>query len=271
MNEGEGGMGTLSGRLNALGRGLHNRYSRTRTPRTIVALLCIMACVLPVNLAAAATSSPTGAAPDMVKVARDMTASSNCKLAINGVAKACPAGMIVGDFAVTRTAALAAGEPFVAPTGDRDADFAALKQLMHNVQEQARRQAQSKSGESMFTANGCGTGQVAYYSYDANNFPSPTNITVEVHYDVTYENGVCNRVSVGWSKTDFGNNTTSNVYFDYSAFYQTGYNPGCPVNLPHYANYPSPMYGHTGDSFDDGVENGCNWWDARTSSSIPLY
>lgn len=245
------------------------RSSRTRPLNMFVVLMCVFSFGLWGNSAAASDDKDADRQP--VKVARDITKKANCKLQVNGADVPCPAGMVVGDFVVTKKEAIAAGEEYVAPTGDAAADDAALDKIMKDAGSKAR-EKEKAAGTSPVRVSACGGNQRADFSYDAIHFPHPyPAIKVVVYYDVTWYNGVCNSVGVNSSETDWARWTGVNAWLDYTAFHGRAYYPGCPTNIPHTSNYPTPMYGVTGDRFYHSVENGCNFWDAHTSSSIPLH
>lgn len=252
--------------------GTMRTYSTTngrRLGQTTVALLCLLVVSFSLNVTTASAAEDSGNR-QLVKVARDITQQARCVLKYNGTEAQCPAGTVVADFAVTKAEAIAAGEDYVAPSGNLAADIGSLNRLMKNVGMRARQQERT-TGKSPLVVTGCGYNQVAAYSYDASNFSSPyPAIYVEVHYDVTTFNGVCNSVGVNWSYTDWAR-TGSNAWLDYTSFNTVGYDVGCPTNIPHTSNYSPPMYGHTGDTFDHGVEQGCNFWNPRIHSSIQLY
>lgn len=239
-----------------------------RLVRATMAIICLLSTsvALGVSSTEAAASAP---GDELVKVARDITQEAHCTLSYNGQAAACPAGSVVADFIVTKSEAIAAGEAYVAPTNDSAADIAALHRLMKDVGQQAQAKEQAARRSPIMPARSCGYNQVASYSYDT-GFPGNPGIGVDVYYDVTYYNGVCNSVGVNSAYTYF-TRQTGNAWLDYTTFYATTWDPGCPTNLPHSSPYSPPMYGTTGNMFDDGVENGCNFWNGRTHSSIPLY
>ena len=229
----------------------------TRLIRITVTVVCLLSAsfVLDVSPTGATANAPSN---EHVKVARDITQQAHCSLRYNGRAATCPAGSVVADFIVTKAEAIAAGEDYVAPTNNRADDIAALNKLMKDVGQQARAKEQAAGRSSAMPMTGCGYNQVLTFSYDT-GFPGNPIIGVDVHYDVATYNGVCNSVGVNSAYTYFVQQS-GNAWLDFTQFYATTYDVDCPTNIAHNSVYNPPMYGTTGNTFDHGVENGCDFW-----------
>lgn len=243
------------------------KSTATRLMRITVAVVCLLSASFAVSV------SPRGAAAsasgnERVKIARDITQQAHCSLSYNGRAATCPAGSVVADFIVTKSEAIATGEAYVAPTNNPATDIAALNKLMNDVRQQARAKEQAAGRSSAMPMSGCGYNQIASFSYDT-GFSGNPGIGVNVYYDVTTYNGVCNSVGVNSAYT-YWTRQTGNAWLDFTQFYATTWDPGCPTDIAHNSVYSPPMYGTTGNTFDHGVENGCDFWSGRTHTSFPL-
>lgn len=248
---------------------------------SLVALMLTMLGTASETTLAAASKSQL-ASNDMVVVARDITAESDCRWSINGHDLPCLPGTVIGDFVVPRSEAVATGESFVVYTGDRARDDPAIQKLMSAAS--ARYATQNKEDStlqestlSVMSACGCNVPCSASGSYTASNFPGTPQprIGYTAYYTVGYLNGVCNWVQVTRSETRFISTGASAAYLEFTSFNRNGgdpYNgwyPGC-ANIPHTSNYSTPMGGYTGYNFTNQVQSDCNWFIRRAYGYVPL-